>query len=136
MKKIGIFLDHSVARFIDPDKGSIEREIKAELSGHERIPGESTAGGKTGPLTSSNNEYNRHQREQRSLAGFYKEIASALNGYQSVYLFGPTTAGEEFRNYLTKLNHLHFQIDLEKSDYMTDNQLVARVKQHFSLIKG
>ena len=133
MKTIGIFLDHSCAMFINPVNGNIEKAINNELSGHERIPGETTDGTKTGKISSSNNEYNRHHRKQQALANYYRKIADSISEYDKVYLIGPTTARHELTHYIQNMrNHSKLQLESETTDYMSQNQLVAKVKKHFS----
>lgn len=133
MKTIGIFLDHSCAMFINPENGNVEKAIKCELNGHERIPGETTDGTKTGRISSSNNEYNRHNRKQQALSNYYRKIALSLSEYDKVYLIGPTTARDELAHYIKKLrNHNRLQLESEKSDYMSPNQLAAKVRNYFA----
>lgn len=133
MKNIGVFLDHSVAKFINPATDQIEFEITNSLSGHERIPGQTTAGTKTGRISSSGNEYHEQKRRQQALYNYFREIALFLRNYEKVYLFGPTTAREEFIHFLQKQHSQRPpELDTEKTDYMSSRQLLAKVRQHFN----
>jgi hypothetical protein len=131
MKKIGIFLDHSTAQFINPVNSRIILEIKNLSSGHERVPGESSIGMKVGHTYSSNNEYSHHHQEQQSLHKYYNAIAQAIQSYDDVFILGPTTAPVELLNFLRKGKKEPIAISIEKSDYLSPNQLIAHVKDHF-----
>lgn len=133
MKKIGLFLDHSEARFIDPENQKFSHVVRCELNGLERIPGESAIGGRVSKTHSTNNEHQEHNRQQNALKSYYKEVAENLKTYDSIYLFGPTTARDELCNFIAKQNHFNGKkIVSEKADYMTDNQIVAKVSRFFS----
>ena len=133
MKKIGLFLDHSEARFIDPENQSFSQVVRCEVNGTERIPGETPIGGRVSKTHSTNNEHQEHNREQHALKSYYKQVAENLKSYDSIYLFGPTTARDELCNFIAKQNHFTGkQIVSEKADYMTDNQILAKVQRFFS----
>ena len=51
------------------------------------------------------------------------------------FLFGPTTARKEFRNYLLKEKLLPGKkISSRAADYLTDNQMVEQVRKYFKAV--
>ncbi len=121
-KNLGIWMDHSVAHFIDVNVQKNTYSIKSKFT--------STA--KEEAL--NKNENLMHNKEQQLHEAYYKEIADEILKYDHVLLFGPTKAKTELHNYLNK--DLHFKdiiIDVESADKMTDNEKSALVKNHFKM---
>ena len=132
IKPVGVWMDHCEAFLIDPDHGKVKHVISPAIS-HVRHAGEESVGVKLGNHRSTNNEYSKHEREQHTLHTFYKELAVALHHYDDIYVFGPTTARSEFANYVAKEHLLAGKnIQTHAADHMSDNQMAAHVKQHFS----
>lgn len=63
----------------------------------------------------------------------HSETLEEIRNYDEVILFGPTNAKVELLNILKK-DHLFekIKIDVLPADKMTENQLHAFVKEHFS----
>lgn len=119
-KKIGVWLDHSIANFID---------LASKKDNHS-ISSQFTFDTKEEALNRSENLM--HNKRQQMQEAYYKNVADEILKYDHVLLFGPTNAKTELHNYLK--NDLHFKdkkIDVESADKMTDNQQVAFVKDHF-----
>jgi len=132
-KKIGIWLDHEKAHFIDAGKHVLYTVYSGEES-QPRYPGEHGDGAKLGNNRSTNNENQKHKRQQNILSQYYHDIANRLNDYDEVYLFGPTTAKDELRNHLKADKHSAYKtIHVQHADQLTENQMVAKVKQFFNL---
>ena len=134
IRKIGVWMDHAEARLIEPgtDAKSI-RAIQAPGSGRERFPGESPDGTQLGNYRSTNNEFHKHRKEENNIREYFEYLVTQLQSYDEIFIFGPTTAAKEFNNYTQKEKVLLNKIvELEKADYMTDPQLIKRVKDYFS----
>ncbi len=120
-KKIGIWLDHSTANFID---------LKTEKNNSSII---SSFNFNVKEEALSRSENLMHNKEQQMHDAYYKKIADEILNYDHVLLFGPTNAKTELYNFLDK--DLHFKdkkIDIESADKMTDNEKNAFVKSHFN----
>ena len=135
--KIGLWMDHAEAKLIDPEQDIASiRTIHSSASGLERIPGETSDGTMLGHFRSSNNESHKHRKEENVIREYFERLADQLKVYDEIFLFGPTTAAHEFNNYLLKEKLLaDKKIHLEKSDYLTDPQLVKEVEKYFSTSK-
>jgi stalled ribosome rescue protein Dom34 len=119
-KSIGIWMDHSVAKFIEGNAGNNSSSILSDF----------TASVKEEAL--SKNENLMHNKEQQMQEAYYKEIAKKILEYEHVLLFGPTNAKAELHNYLNKdLKFRDIKIDVESADKMTDNEMNAFVKDYF-----
>jgi len=131
---IGVWMDHSKACLIDPAKNtSAISTIKSPIK-PRRIFGEEANGTRLGNNRSTNNEYSKHEKEKNVAHAFYKMLAEALHGYDEVFLFGPTTARKEFRNYTLKENLLTGKkVASRPADYLTNNQMVQQVRKYFKI---
>jgi hypothetical protein len=129
-KQLGIWMDHASAKLVEQD-GRVN-EITSNISKHERIPGESGDGTKLGNFRSTNNEFHKHNIEINELHSYFDQLYNALSTFNDIVIFGPSTAHDEFANYIIE-KHKHFpgKITLAKTDYLTENQLVQYVKKHF-----
>ena len=134
IRKIGVWMDHSEAKLIEPEK-EVEsiRTIHCGSSGRERFPGESPDGIRLGHYRSSNKEYNKHRREENANRDYFESLMTELKAYDKICLFGPTTATYEFSNYLSgKKGFTDKKINIQKTDYLTNPQLFKMVKEYFS----
>ncbi|MEN9928343.1 MAG: hypothetical protein RLZZ231_264 [Bacteroidota bacterium] len=121
LKKLGIWMDHSVAHLI---------EFSAEVKATKTIKCDFSYTDKEQTLQRSESEM--HNKEQHKQASFYKDIAAEIKKYNEVLLFGPTDAKVELFNSLRK-NHLFeaIKIECKTADKMTDKEQHQFVKEYF-----
>jgi hypothetical protein len=133
LRRIGVWMDHSDAKLIEPEKGSESiRTIHSHDSGKHRFPGESSDGTRLGNYRASNNEFSKHRKDENKDKDYYELLADELEPYNEIFVFGPTTAAQEFRNFLTKVKSFSDKkLELEKSDYLTEPQMFKLVREHF-----
>ena len=120
-KYLGIWMDHSVAHFVEYTKHStpIENE-DITLSQEEKN------------TVASDSENTIQNKENQKQGEFYKKLADVIKGYDEVLLFGPTNAKAELHNILKEDHHFdNIKMSLESADHLTHNQQVAFVKAHF-----
>ena len=118
-KYLGIWMDHSVAHFVEYTKHStpIDNE-DVTLTQEEKNTG--------GSENTIQNKENQKQGE------FYKKLADEIKNYDEVLLFGPTNAKAELHNILKDDHHFdNIKISAESADHLSHNQQVAFVKAHF-----
>jgi hypothetical protein len=131
---IGVWMDHSEARLIDLGKKLDKIPTIKSPAKPRRIFGEESDGTRLGNYRSTNNEYSKHEKEKNSAHAYYKKLADALHSYDEIFLFGPTTARKEFRNFTLKEKLLTGKkITSRAADYLTDNQMVEQVRKYFKL---
>jgi hypothetical protein len=132
-KKIGVWLDHHHAHFIELNNGEIVTQtIESGYTRHPREEGEGASGSRFG-MHPTNNENNRNNKMQNELKSYYKLISERLSKYNHILLFGPTTAKNELFNFMKQSKCFSgIRVDVRNSGKLTENQLKAFVREHFS----
>ena len=121
-KKLGIWMDHSIAHVMEFSTDTIETENIESTFTHQE---------KEQSLTKSENLM--HNKEQQKQGEFYKQLADIIKNHDDVILFGPTNAKVELLNILNADHHFeHIKIKVEQADKMTENQEHAFVKEYFA----
>jgi hypothetical protein len=122
-KKLGIWMDHSIAHLMELTNDTIIQN---------NIVSESTHQEKENTLT-SRGEKHMHVKDQHQQSSYFKKISDVIRNFQDVILFGPTEAKDELIN-LLKTDHLFEgkNINVLHSDKMTENQMHAFVKEYFN----
>jgi stalled ribosome rescue protein Dom34 len=122
-KKLGIWMDHTMAHIIELKNNSIISNTIESAS----LQGEKHNFGKDETL--------KQNTEQDQLAEYFKKIITVIQGYPEVILFGPTNAKTELYNLLKKDSHFNnTKIKIETTDNLTENQIQAYVKEHFEKV--
>jgi len=120
-KYLGIWMDHSVAHFVEYTKHSMPIENKdITLKQEEK---------NTVASDSENTIQNKENQKQKE---FYQKLADVIKDYDEVLLYGPTNAKAELHNILKEDHHFDdIKISVESADHLSQNQQVAFVKAHF-----
>jgi stalled ribosome rescue protein Dom34 len=121
-KYLGVWMDHSVAHFVEYTKHSMPIENDdITLTQEEKN------------TVASDSESTIQNKENQKQGEFYKKLADVIKDYDEVLLFGPTNAKAELHNILKEDHHFDdIKMSVESADHMTQNQQVAFVKAHFS----
>lgn len=131
IKRIGVFMDHSGVTLLNPDS----LEVKSFTSGIEhqnRFNGEGGDGTRLGNNRSTNNENHKHNMEQSQTHHYFKKLAEHLKPFDEIFILGPTTAKDEFRNYFHDEKLLtDKKVVLEKCDYLSENKLKEKIIEFF-----
>jgi hypothetical protein len=135
MSKIGIWMDHYTAHCIIADKG-IVATIKNQHESQPRYEGEGSNETQVAQSRFGNNEYKTNQIEKNTLKSYFQSVAEVAKDYQHILVFGPTTAKKEFFNLVMDDSRFDGKtLHMENSDKLTDNQMVAFVREFYSAIK-
>ncbi|MBL7861792.1 MAG: hypothetical protein JNJ65_11575 [Cyclobacteriaceae bacterium] len=120
-KQAGIWMDYSKAFVLEVNRDVITRQvIESDFTYEEK------------QHSYARNEGLMHKKEQRLEGEYFKAIMKAIQNYQEVVLLGPGDAKSELFNRITSNPHFkHVRISVEPADKLTDNQLVAFVKDYF-----
>lgn len=130
-KQIGLWMDHEKAKLIEPVTARITT-LEREALPQSAIAGEQGGGSRLGNNRSTNNEFNRHNKEQDQLHAYYKELAKELMPYDEILIMGASTAHKEFVNYLVSDKHFSGKkITGEACDHLGDNVLQQKVYDFF-----
>jgi stalled ribosome rescue protein Dom34 len=132
-KNAGVFMDHMEAKVLEPGRLPDEAQvIRSVREGRLRIKGEGSDGVRLEHGRHTNNEHHKHNQEKEELNWYFKELAHVLLPYESILIFGPTKAHNEFANYLLRDRHFKDkEIRVDSSDYLSDAQIAERVRNFF-----
>jgi hypothetical protein len=121
LKKIGIWMDHSMAHITEFDSEIQETKI---------ITSDFTFQDKVETLQRSENEM--HNKEQQKQGTYYKNLAQIIKNFDEVILFGPTDAKVELYN-LLKDNHQFdaIKIEVKNTDKMSDKEQRNFIDDYF-----
>jgi len=131
-KKTGVWLDRKKAYIVtlkdDTHKLNV---IDSNIDFRLREDGE----GKL--YTRFGNQYGTHEkskgaRMEQQLKVYYKTITDALSEVDELYIFGPAEAKNELNKALMEQSVAVKISGIETSGKLTENQIVAAVKDHFS----
>ncbi|KIA86195.1 hypothetical protein [Flavobacterium sp. AED] len=121
-KKLGIWMDHSIAHLMEFTSKHFEIET---------IESKFTNDVKNKSLAKS--EKTMHNKEKGLLQDYYKKLGEAIKNYKRVILFGPTDAKTELFDLLSEDERfLKIKIEIKNTDKMTANQQHAFVRDYFS----
>lgn len=120
-KKLGIYMDHSIANIIEYTNEAIEvNNIKLDFSFQD----------KKESLTKS--ESLMHNKEQQKQGAFYKNLSQKIIDYDWVVLFGTTNAKTELFNLVNEDNRFSkVKLRMKNTDKMTENQQKEFVNDYF-----
>jgi stalled ribosome rescue protein Dom34 len=122
-RKVGLWIDHKkVVIFSMSDEGAEIKRISSEMEKHIRF---------SGGAQEVSEEDNRDKRFTGHLNNYYDKVISYIRSAESILIFGPGEAKSELKKRLEN-EKLHGNIvGMETTDKMTDNQIVAKVRQRF-----
>ena len=132
MKNVGIWIDKREAKIVSIKDGNDRLDtIVSDIEEFHPSGGSGTRlkGGPQNVVQDS--KY--LEREKHQLAKFFKDIVIRIAGADAIVIFGPAQTGKKLYNDLLE-NHSQFHnkiISIEKADIMTDNQIMAWVKDYY-----
>lgn len=134
MKYTGVWIDKDKAHIVKIDNGNENfSTIQSEIE-HFKAKGGSGQRFKSGPQDiikdSKYLEKEKHQSKQ-----YFKNIVEYIKDTDALVIFGPAGTNEKFKKELDKnYNALNTKVkDVVKTDSMTNNQIIAWVRDYFKL---
>lgn len=77
----------------------------------------------------------RDRRFTNYINKYYDVVINFVRDAESIFVFGPGDAKTEFKKRLeNEINNKHI-IDIGTADNLTDNQIIAKVREYFTLHK-
>ena len=132
MKKTGIWIDTSRAIVVDLENG---KQKVTEL--HSNVETRALEGaGDSGSFMGDQHlsrEQKINERKKHQLNGYLDDVMNHLKTSDEVFVFGPAEVKNKLAAAIkenTLLSNVHL-IGVETADSMTDNQVVAKVKDAF-----
>jgi len=128
---VGVWIDHRKAIVVTiSSKGEELQVIESDVEKQLRRSGDSPLKGRHDPLSLPPED-----RRTRAYTGhldiYYKEVIKHLRDAESILIFGPGAAKGELKKHLEQSNLGECIVGIETADKMTDNQVTAKVRQHF-----
>lgn len=125
-KTVGLWIDHERAVIVSV--AGADEEIKLVHSNIEeqRIEQQRRQNGRSVPSDDI-----RLRVLTEHLNTYYEEVISGIHDAKSILIFGPGEAKGELKKRLEKDNLGERIVGVETADKMTDQQIVAKVKNHF-----
>ncbi len=130
-KEVGLWIDHRRALIvINLDQEEETRRITSDVEKHVRYSGASHASG-AGESHSDTTEDGRDRRFDEQLDRYYDEVISYLRDATAILIMGPGEAKVELQKRLELCGLSDRIVATKTADKMTDDQIVAAVRQHF-----
>ena len=131
-KPAGVWIDHRKAVIVTLSAdGEIITQIDSNVEKHPERGGDSPLQGRYESLQAPADD-----SRQRDLSGklnvYYGKVISALHNYSSILIFGPGEAKGELKARAIKLKLDERIVAVETEDKMTDRQIAAKVRAHFT----
>lgn len=129
MENIGIWLDRDKALVVTLQK---EKETLEKINSEIEIF-KATSNKMLGGSQEVAKDRKYLEREKQQFKNYFKDIASKIKDADAIALFGPAQTNEKFRKELNEhYPNLAKKIkSVEKADSMTDNQVVALVREFY-----
>jgi hypothetical protein len=123
-RKVGLWIDHRKAVIVSLTGNQEEiKSITSEIEKHVRF---------SGGAQEVSEEDIRDRRFINHLNKYYDEIISFIRDAESILIVGPGEAKIEFKKRLEIKSQIGRVINLETTDKMTDPQIAAKVRKHFT----
>jgi hypothetical protein len=126
-KKTGLWIDHREAVIVVlTDNGEQITRIKSDAEKQIRFPGGSRKDGQ------QKTEAVRGKKLEQDLGKYFDDIITHIRDAELVQIFGPGEAKNELAKHMEKGGFKERIVEVETMDNMTDNQIVAKVREFFN----
>jgi hypothetical protein len=130
-REVGLWIDHRKAVIVTiENEVEVTRELRSNMEKHVRFSGDTRAKASNNSQGSTTEDMRDRQFENH-LNDYYEGVISLIRVADSIWIFGPGEGKVELENRL-KHDELGGRIvGVETVDKMTDNQIAAKVRDHF-----
>jgi hypothetical protein len=126
-KQIGLWIDHREAVIVVlTDKDEKITRIRSDAEKQTRFPGGSRKDGL------QKTEAVRDKRLEQDLGKYFDDVIANIREAGLIQIFGPGEAKGELVKRLEAEGLKERIVEVETMDKMTDNQIAAKVREHFS----
>ena len=132
--KVGVWIDHEKACIVSLVKDNVNvMHFDSNIPEYVHL---SRRGRLSSPYASQNfsPEKRIEEKYRNQTHKFYKKIIHQLDDADHIFLFGPGEARLELKKEMKKSKERFTRIrGVERSDKMTENQMIAAVKKFFAM---
>ncbi len=130
-REVGLWIDHNKTVMVTViDEEEETRVIRSNVERNIRLSGGLRAK-KTNQSMLSTAEDVGDRRYGNRLSGYYDGVVSLIRNADSIWIFGPGEAKVELKERLERDDLGARIVGLETVDKMTDQQIAAKVRDHF-----
>jgi hypothetical protein len=123
-RNVGLWIDHRKAVIVSlTDEVEKTRRIISGMEKHVRF---------SGGAQKTSAEDQRDRRFAGQLHKYYEKVVSCVRDAGSILILGPGEAKVEFKTRLESEALGGRVVGIETVDKMTDRQIAAKIRQHFS----
>ena len=135
-KQVGVWIDHSKAHLVGFKSGEVKllESVDSPYESIKRIEGEGNDTTRFSPNSehASNNEYRKNNTAQNEINEYLRLMEHKLQPFEDILLFGPGTMKEKLKNRMKENKAFNGKwMSVESSDKLTENQLLAFVREFF-----
>ena len=131
-KEAGLWIDHRQAVIVTlNEQGEEIAHVNSGMAKHVRFSGASQS--ETPTDHDDSTEDKRDRRFENHLDKFYDDVIALLQNADSILILGPGEAKGELQKRLEAHPGNHGIIAVQTADKMTDGQIAAEVRRHFSV---
>jgi hypothetical protein len=130
-KTLGLWVDHRKAVIVTIEN-NVEtiKEITSDVDKHVRFSSGTTSKASNNPQGSTSEDV-RDRQFGNQLNAYYEGIVAMIRDADSIWIFGPGEAKGELENLLNHEGLGDCIVGVETVDKMTNNQIAAKVRDHF-----
>lgn len=130
-KEVGLWIDHRKTVIVTVENEvEVTREIRSNMEKHVRFASGTRSNDPNNPQGSTAEDV-RDRQFGDHLGRYYEGIVSFIRDADSILIFGPGEAKVELENCLKREELGGRIVGIETADKMTDNQIAAKVRDHF-----
>ena len=127
-RNAGLWIDHKEAVIVfaatGADNAEETKRMESGMEKHVRYSGRAASEGVA--------EDQRDRQYATHLDQYYDEVITQLHDAKSILIFGPGEAKGEFKKRLEHKGLGERIVGVETTDKMTDNQIAAKVREHYA----
>lgn len=127
-RNAGLWIDHNEAVIVftatSADSAEETKRMESGMEKHVRYSGRAASEGVA--------EDQRDRKHATELDQYYDDVIAQLKDAKSILIFGPGEAKGEFRKRLEYKGADERIVGVETTDKMTDNQIAAKVREHYA----
>jgi len=133
-KNVGIWLDNEKAYIITLVDGNENVEkIESNVETRVRIKGERKSYSRLGGMF-INPQKKKTKRKNHQLKDYFNIILRRTKDANGIYIFGPADAKTNLKKKVQQQRNLNKKLKrVDPSDRLTENQMIARVKEVFKV---
>jgi hypothetical protein len=132
---MGVWIDGTKAVIVKLANDSVT-EVVAEIDNNVHHGREGDKGTFIGGGRHVNNEKTFAERKKHQTDHYIENVVSEIKTADRVFVFGPSEMKHHLKTQIENDKYLGTRLSaVETADKMTENQIVAAVKKHFTLVK-